>query len=211
MYSRCNQLLKATSIWNNTVASSITPNIHVYCTMFSICAQLKDRSLGDSIYQHMISHKIVSDIACYNALLNMYIKCGSFFHAISLWRKMEKTANITPNITTYTNVLIACGEVGSISVGMEVHKQVDAKKLSYDAMVDSCMIKMYSNCGRYITCYSSCCPLTVHRIDKAIEVFETSRNFGRVNVVVWTTAILALAQHGQAQKALSMFDHFSMQ
>lgn len=150
MYSRCGQLIKAKSIWDDIAASNISPNLHVYCTMFSICAQLHDSSLGDSIYQHMTHHKVIPDIVCYNALLNMHVKCGSFFHAISLWRQIEKSTSLKPNITTYTNVLVACGEAGSISVGQQVHKLIGAKRLPHDAIVDSCLIKMYSDCGRYL-------------------------------------------------------------
>lgn len=196
MYLNCGKPEKAISVWNDISQTNIFLNQHVYCTMFSVCAHLKNSLLGEQIYNHMLHHRIVPDIACYNALINMYVKCGHAYHAISIWHRVEKDKRVQPNIVTYTNTLIACGETGNISLGKEVHELILAKNISWDSIIDSSLIKMYSDCGS---------------IEAASDIFENSRDCDRMNVIVWTTYILALAQHGEAQRALEIFEEISTQ
>lgn len=149
MYSNCKQPTKAKQVWSELIASGTVPNLHVYCSMLSVCTQLQDSTLGESIFNHMTQNKVNPDIACYNALLNLFIKCGNFFHTLSLYKQIQQNKNVQPNISTYTNILIAYGEMSNFALGSAVHKQIITKQLKLDPIVDSCLIKMYSDCGRY--------------------------------------------------------------
>ena len=216
MYAKCGQLEHAKSVWSDITKYGISANAHVYCTMFSVCAQLKDSLLGEQIYHHMVHHQIPLDTASFNALLNMYVRCGNPFHAISLWSQNEKSDGIQPDITTYSNILTACGETGNLSLGKEVHAIIKSRRLPLDAIVDSCLIKMYSDCGRFVTWYHHVVILflilnLLNSIKAATDAFEISRKSGRMNTIVWTAFMLALAQHGQAQQALTLFDSISLE
>ena len=112
-------------------------------------------STGEDVYEHMTQQQIQPDIALYNSLIYFYVKCGNPFKALSIWQKIKSdTRGPQPNINTYTNILIACGESGALELGKSIHLLISQRGLQYDPILESTLIKMYADCGRYFNTFT---------------------------------------------------------
>ncbi len=110
---------------------------------------MQDLQTGEEIYNNMQHAHIQPDIALYNSILYFFVKCGIPHKAISLWEQIQKNrGGPTPNITTYTNVLMACGGHGALGMGKSLHNLISKRGLLHDPTLESTLIKMYADCGR---------------------------------------------------------------
>ena len=92
-----------------------------------------------------------------------------------------------PDRVTMIEVLSACSTIGALDLGKWVETHASEKGLQHDVYVASALIDMYAKCGS---------------LDDALRVFESMPH---KNEVSWNAMISALAFHGQAQEALSLF------
>jgi pentatricopeptide repeat protein len=96
-----------------------------------------------------------------------------------------------PDRVTMIEVLSACSTIGALDLGKWVETHASEKDLQHDVYVASALIDMYAKCGS---------------LDDALRVFES---MPYKNEVSWNAMISALAFHGQAQEALSLFRRMS--
>jgi pentatricopeptide repeat protein len=96
-----------------------------------------------------------------------------------------------PDRVTMIEVLSACSTIGALDLGKWVETHASEKGLQHDVYVASALIDMYAKCGS---------------LDDAVRVFESMPH---KNEVSWNAMISALAFHGQAQEALSLFRRMS--
>lgn len=148
MYRHCGKPEAALSLWHQMCAWKVQPNKYIYCTLLGVCASLLNLQAAEEIYAHVQQNHIRPDIAIYNALIYIYTKCGIPSKALSIWQRLQNMDGITPNISTLTNVLLACTENGSLEVGKAVHRLLSQQGL-HDPTVISTLIKMYSECEQY--------------------------------------------------------------
>lgn len=99
---------------------------------------------------------------------------------------MRKTGP-NPNTITLIGVLSACASIGAFDLGKWIETYASQRGLLHDIYVASTLIDMYAKCGS---------------LDNALRVFE---NMPHKNEVSWNAMISALAFHGRAQEALSLF------
>ncbi|KAI5057915.1 hypothetical protein GOP47_0027930 [Adiantum capillus-veneris] len=158
------------------------------------------------------------DIMVSNALLDMYVKCGELAKAQELFAKAPSRNVVTwntliaglaqhghskealsyfqrmldgaisPDAITIICALKACGSLGNIEKGKEIHAEVCRHGLSQkDMKIGTALVDMYAKCGV---------------LPKAQEVFDelTARD-----VVTWNALISGYAQNGHGDEALSCF------
>ncbi|KAH8481478.1 hypothetical protein H0E87_029088, partial [Populus deltoides] len=110
--------------------------------------------------------------------------------AIVLFNGMRE-AGPNPNKVRMIELLCACSTIGALDLGKWVETHALERGLQHDVYVVSELIDMYAKCGS---------------LDDALRVFES---MPRKNEVSWNAMISALAFHGQALEALSLFRHMS--
>lgn len=104
-----------------------------------------------------------------------------------------KEAGTDPNEVTLIEVLSACASIGALEFGKWIDEYASKRGFQNDVYVATALVDMYAKCGN---------------LDSAFRVFE---NLPRKNEVSWNAMISALAFHGRAEEALSLFQRMSQE
>ena len=124
------------------------------------------------------------DVASWNTLIGGYAQHGYGDEALDSFEQM-KAGGISPNAITFVCILKACGIVGDIAKGQEIHVDIVSKGLlGEDTMVGNALIDMYAKCGVVL---------------KAQEVFD---KLPIRDTVSWNALIAGYVQHGHMKKAI---------
>ncbi|PHU22025.1 Pentatricopeptide repeat-containing protein [Capsicum chinense] len=127
-----------------------------------------------------------------NNIYYRYAQNGFSDETISLFNAMKEAA-VNPNNITLVSVLSACASIGALDVGKSIDDYASRRGIKYDIYVATALIDMYAKSGN---------------LDVAYKIFES---MPRKNEVSWNAMISALAFHGRAQEALSLFNRMSLE
>ncbi len=164
-----------------------------------------------------------SNVRVGNALINMYVKCGSIKEARQMfdnmvsrdaisWNtiiggyaehgpseeafrifKQMKQENITVNSITYLSILNACSNKAALAQGKEVHTHIVKAGLESDVRVGNALVSMYARCGS---------------MKDAQQVFDSMANR---NVISWTAMIGGFSKDGDGEEAFSVFNQMQQE
>jgi pentatricopeptide repeat protein len=139
------------------------------------------------------AHKILlediprRDVVSWNALITGYVQHGFGAEVLQCFRKMQDEG-VCPDSVTFICILEACGSMGILEIGEEIHGVIKENGLlDKDIVVGTALIDMYSKCGA---------------LEKAHQVL---RGLPKRNVVSWNTLISGYMQHGLGVEALKCF------
>ncbi|KAG0589139.1 hypothetical protein M758_2G248400 [Ceratodon purpureus] len=191
-------------------------NYSDYLKMLKRCIEVKDLLAGRQVHQHIIQHSMLPDQYTVNALINMYLHCGSLEEAQQVFDQLERSVHswnamvagyaqyghvdkaftllrqmqeegLNPDRTTFMSFLNACKSPGALEWGREVHSQATNAGLLSDVRVGNSVLNMYAKCGS---------------IQEARKVFDKME---RRTVVSWTMMIGGYADSGRSQAAFDAF------
>ncbi|XP_057813455.2 pentatricopeptide repeat-containing protein At4g21065 [Cryptomeria japonica] len=126
------------------------------------------------------------DVISWNAMIAGYAKNGFVEKALETFKQMQ-LAGVEPDSTTFASILPACGKMGALEKGMDIHQSIIENGFPSDISVPNALIDMYAKCGR---------------LEKARELFD---NMPQRDVVSWNAMTAGYAQNGFAEKALEIF------
>ncbi|CAN8290052.1 unnamed protein product [Cochlearia groenlandica] len=190
----CSFTLKACA---RALCSSATAQLHSQISRrgFSadslLCTTLLDAysKNGDLVSaQKLFDEMPVRDVASWNALIAGFASGNRANEALELYKRME-TEGIRRNEVTVVAALGACSHLGAIKEGEKIHRYVKDANLDRNLIVSNATIDMYTKCGF---------------VDKAFQVFDQIT--GEKSVVTWNTMIMGFAVHGEAHRALEIFE-----
>ncbi|KAG8381488.1 hypothetical protein BUALT_Bualt06G0127000 [Buddleja alternifolia] len=119
----------------------------------------------------------------WNSLISGYAETGLYEDALAMYFQMVEEG-VEPDQYTFPRVLKACGRVGMIQVGEEVHRHVIRFGFGNNTFVLNALVDMYAKCGDII---------------KARKVFES---IGEKGLVSWNSMIIGYVRHGLVMEAL---------
>ncbi|XP_052198587.1 pentatricopeptide repeat-containing protein At1g05750, chloroplastic [Diospyros lotus] len=128
------------------------------------------------------------DTVSWTALLNGFAKNGQFEQALAWYQEMQ-VSGVEPDYVTIISVLSACSNLGTLGLGLWLHRFVLNQDLKDNVRINNSLIDMYSRCG---------C------IKFASQVFEDMKVR---SLVSWNSIIVGFAINGHAEEAL---DHFNL-
>jgi pentatricopeptide repeat protein len=129
------------------------------------------------------------DVVAWCALITGYVQHGQSNEALDSFKRMQN-AGLTPDAVTFICVLKACGSLGAIDEGKQIHDElVNKNLLEKSVAVGTALVDMYARCGV---------------LDKARKVLE---ELHLRDVVAWSTLISGYAQQGQGHEALRCLRH----
>ncbi|XP_057846895.2 pentatricopeptide repeat-containing protein At2g39620 [Cryptomeria japonica] len=202
--------------------AAVKPDSTTFASILSACAKMGALEQGIDIHQRIEEGGFLSDIIVGNALIDMYVKCGSIDKASELFHRMpqrdviswtamiagyvqngfvEKAletfkqmqlAGLEPNSTTYASILPACAKMGDLQQGTDIHQNIMDRGILSDVVVATALVDMYAKCGR---------------IDKARELFD---RMSEKDVISWNAMIAGYEQNGIADKALETFSRMQL-
>jgi pentatricopeptide repeat protein len=126
------------------------------------------------------------DAFSWSSMMSAYTKGRRSKEALELWREM-RAACVAPDCITMVSLLSACGDMGALAVGAEVHQFVERDGIEVDVKLGTALIDMYAKCGD---------------IENSLRVFHS---MPAKDVLTWSSMIIGLANHGLGHDALSLF------
>lgn len=121
----------------------------------------------------------------WNSLISGYAEMGLYEDALALYFQMVED-EVEPDEYTFPRVLKACGGVGNIQVGEEIHRQVIKSGFGNNMFVLNAVVDMYAKCGDII---------------RARKVFDC---IDEKELVSWNSMITGYIRHGLIMEALFM-------
>lgn len=196
----------------------VRPSSTTITSLLGACATSTQLRHGKFVHGYIIRNNIVSDIFTYSSLIDLYFKCGSVVLAEEVFRMIPKNnvvawnvmisgyvsagcyveslgiyddlreAGIKPDAITFTSALTACSQLAALERGKELHNCIAESKLDSNEIVMGALLDMYAKCGA---------------INEAQGVFN---QLSTIDLVSWTSMIVAYGSHGQVFEALKLFD-----
>ncbi|KAH9659580.1 pentatricopeptide repeat-containing protein [Citrus sinensis] len=135
----------------------------------------------------MFDEMPVRDAISWTALLNGFVKRGYFEEALECFREMQ-ISGVEPDYVTIISVLNACANVGTLGIGLWIHRYVLKQDFKDNVKVCNTLIDLYSRCG---------C------IEFARQVFQRMH---KRTLVSWNSIIVGFAVNGFVGEALEYFN-----
>ncbi|KAK7247492.1 hypothetical protein RIF29_42375 [Crotalaria pallida] len=218
-YSRQDKLYEALDLFREMRLSSLPPVLLTFVSLFGLSASLFQLGLSNQIHGLVIKYGVSLDNFAGSSLIDVYSKCSCVGDArlvfeeiydkdIVVWNAMfsgytqqlenEEALNLykdlqmsrlTPNEFTFAAVITAASNIASLRQGQQFHSQVIKMGLDDDPFVTNALVDMYAKCGS---------------IEEAQKVFCSTN---QRDVPCWNSMISTYAQHGEAKKALEVFEN----
>lgn len=150
--------------------------------LYASCGYVED---AHEVFDQMSKRKNTSAFA-WNSLISGYTELGQYEDALALYFQMEEEG-IEPDRFTFPRVLKACGGIGSIKIGMAVHRHVVRTGFSDDGFVLNALVDMYAKCGDIV---------------KARKVFDQISSRDSVS---WNSILTGYIHHGLFVEAVNIF------
>ncbi|XP_004308660.1 PREDICTED: pentatricopeptide repeat-containing protein At2g33680 [Fragaria vesca subsp. vesca] len=192
-------------------------NEFVLTSVVSALAVREFVDTGKQIHCVAVKNGLMSFVSVGNALVTMYGKCGSLddalrtfelsgdknsitwsamicgfgqsgdsHKALDLFRDMH-FSGIMPSQYTFVGVINACGDIGALREGQQVHSFLLKMGFEGQVYIMSALVDMYAKCGR---------------VADARNGFEYIKE---PDVVLWTSMIGGYVQNGEYEAALGLY------
>ncbi|KAH0689780.1 hypothetical protein KY289_017138 [Solanum tuberosum] len=122
----------------------------------------------------------------WNSIISGYAEKGLFEDALAMYFQMVEEG-VEPDCYTFPRALKACGGVGLIHVGEEVHRHVIRRGFGSNGFILNALVDMYSKCGDIV---------------KAQKLFD---QIGTKDLVSWNSMLIGYMRHELVTKALNLF------
>ncbi|KAI5078178.1 hypothetical protein GOP47_0008002, partial [Adiantum capillus-veneris] len=147
---------------------------------YAKCGSLQEaRCVFDMLHPH-------TDVVSWSSMISGYAQHGHGLVALDLYEEMQQEG-VQPESTTYVSILKACGAVGAIHEGRQIHEQISIHGLLADVVLGGTLVDMYVKCGK---------------VKEARVVFDSLPFCDEVS---WSTMIAGYIQHGHGFPALDLF------
>lgn len=220
-YSQMGYARDAVGLFGRMKEQGFEPDEMTLVSVLGACGDLGDLSFGRWLEDYVVEKKIAMNSFVGSALIDMYGKCGDLMSARRIFDGMRKKdvvpwnamitgyaqngmsdealvlfrgmkeAGISPDKITLVGALSSCSSVGALDMGKWIEVYASERGLQHDIFIATALVDMYAKCGS---------------LNDALRVFE---DMPVKNEVSWNAMICALAFHGQAREALSLFKRMS--
>ncbi|KAH7429796.1 hypothetical protein KP509_09G066700 [Ceratopteris richardii] len=162
--------------------SSFLGNMIVH--LYANCGLLTDA-------QNIFDSLNTRDTIIWTSLIAGYTKFGFAEEALNIYHQMQ-SEGVTPDVVTYICSLKACGSLGEIDDGREIHSEVERLLLIERCVrIGTALIDMYAGCGQLV---------------KSHEVFDKLLVRG---VDSWNALMSGYIMNGDGEKVLKCFEKMS--
>lgn len=196
----------------------VDPGSYAYVCLLRRCTNIKDLAEGKYVHAHMENSGFVPSTFVLNALLNMYMKCGSITDARQVFDNMRERDMFTWTMmltgyarlghleeayrvyeqmleerlpldgVTFTTILSVCASLRSLEKGKKVHCDMIKAGIHSDRILGNTLIDMYAKCGN---------------IRQGHTMFTEMKDR---DVVTWNIIIAGAARNGYFDEAFELFE-----
>ncbi|RDX86470.1 Pentatricopeptide repeat-containing protein DOT4, chloroplastic, partial [Mucuna pruriens] len=126
------------------------------------------------------------DVVSWNSMISGCVMNGFSHTGLEFFVQML-ILRVGVDLATLVNALVACANVGSLSLGRAIHGHGVKACFSREVLFNNTLLDMYSKCGN---------------LNDAIQAFE---KMGQTTVVSWTSLIAAYVREGLYDDAIRLF------
>jgi pentatricopeptide repeat protein len=222
-YSRQDKLCEALDLFREMRLSLFPPTLLTFVSLLGVAASLYHLELSNQIHGLIIKYGVSFDEFTGSALIDVYSKCSRVADArivfeeiqdkdIVVWNAMFsgytqqleyeeslklykglQMSRLKPNEFTFAAVITAASNIASLRHGQQFHNHVIKMGFDDDPFVANALVDMYAKSGS---------------IEEAHKAFSYTN---RKDIACWNSMIATYAQHGEAAKALQVFEHVIME
>jgi pentatricopeptide repeat protein len=157
---------------------------HLVSALISMYAKCGDLPSAEELLEKLPMRGTSS----WNALVGGYVQQARTYEALDCFERM-KNEGTPSNVVTFTCVLKACGKIGFLCKGIEIHDEIVMKGLlDKDVMLGNALVDMYARCGM------------VGSAQEALEMLPIR------DVISWSALISGYVQKGHGHEALDCFE-----
>ncbi|XP_010556824.1 PREDICTED: pentatricopeptide repeat-containing protein At1g03540 isoform X1 [Tarenaya hassleriana] len=128
------------------------------------------------------------DAICWTSVVSSYTKNDMYEEAVEFFYVMHRRKGLAPDGYTFGTLLMACGNLGRIRQGREIHGKVTTSgMLCGNVVVQSSLLDMYGKCGF---------------VKEARRVFD---GMSEKNSVSWSALLGGYCQNGEHRMVIEMF------
>ncbi|KAL5992262.1 hypothetical protein ACLOJK_013178 [Asimina triloba] len=209
---------EAFSMFLEMQLNGFKPNEFTVSSVLKACREEKVLKYGQQLHGAIVKKVFHDDVFIGSSLLTMYVRCGQVLNArmvfdrmrrrnmvtwtsmiagyaqnglgeeaICLYRRMRQRRVFADTLTAVC-VLSACGMIGSLITGKEVHAKILKSLIGKNLYIESTLMWFYSKCGEHI--YAT-------RVLESMPWRDT---------VAWTAIISGYAHLGRGSEALHSFN-----
>ncbi|CAI9116372.1 OLC1v1017498C1 [Oldenlandia corymbosa var. corymbosa] len=201
-------------LFSRMLAEGFEPNEFTVCSVLDACGEEKELKLGKQLHGAIVKTMYRMDIFVGTSLVDMYAKCGKMEDSVVVFEGMRKRNTVTwtsliagyarngfgklaikyfrlmqrrrilANNLTMVSILRACGLVGVLPTGKEVHARILKNHVQSNIYIGSALVWLYCRCGDY---------------SSASKVLQ---DMPLRDVVSWTSMISGCARLGHEYEAL---------
>lgn len=148
--------------------------------MYGKCGDMR---LAKKVFDEMPVRNLVS----WNSMINGFLGNKMYDDAVGVLKEVVGVKCVVPNQVTFSSVLSACGNMGSLDIGRQVHGVVLKYGLVSVAYVKNSIMDMYVKCGFF---------------EDAYKLFRTTEDR---DVVAWNVIATGFVQMGKFEDACKFF------
>ncbi|RRT82355.1 hypothetical protein B296_00011097 [Ensete ventricosum] len=118
------------------------PDEFTTASALAVSAELASFHYGGQIHAHLIRTRMVLDIVVYNAIINMYAKCGCSKYASHVFNLMPNR-----NLISYNTMIAAHGNHGHATAALEIFKRMRYEGFVADSVTFVGLLTACSHAG----------------------------------------------------------------
>ncbi|XP_042516658.1 pentatricopeptide repeat-containing protein At4g14050, mitochondrial [Macadamia integrifolia] len=141
---------------------------------------------------HLFDELPQRDHVSWASILTAHNKANLPHRTLSIFRNMFAFDQLQPDNFVFATVVKACGSLGAVKQGKQVHARFVLSQFTDDDVVKSSLVDMYSKCGL---------------LDDARWVFDS---ISWKNSVCWTAMISGYARNGWTLEAVKLLQRMPM-
>ncbi|URE28659.1 hypothetical protein MUK42_33216 [Musa troglodytarum] len=144
--SNCGEHTKGLMVYKDMTATRnnfpLSPDEFTTASALAVSAELASFHYGGQIHAHLIRTMMVLDIVVYNAIINMYAKCGCSKYASHVFNLMPNR-----NLISYNTMIAAHGNHGHATAALEILKQMRYEGFVADSVTFVGLLTACSHAG----------------------------------------------------------------
>ncbi|KAK9277878.1 hypothetical protein L1049_027435 [Liquidambar formosana] len=223
-YAQRNCPYKVLGVSHDMVSNGVRLNGVAAVSIVSACSSLGTLRVGKAVHSYVMKKLVDLDVYVYNALIDMYSKCGSLLNAHHVFQIMP-----VRNVVSWTSMINGYSDHNSPNEALALFKEMESDNIRPDEITMLGVVSMCSKLGSFelgewidyfvekngfvkrsvpianalIDMHSKC-----GNIKKACQIFD---GMLEKTLVSWTTMIQGLAMHGHGVPALVRFTQMQIE
>ncbi|XP_042452300.1 pentatricopeptide repeat-containing protein DOT4, chloroplastic-like isoform X1 [Zingiber officinale] len=144
--SNCQEHMKGLMLFREMTVmennSSLSPDAFTTASALAICAELALFHYGGQIHAHLVRTWMNLDIVLFNALINMYAKCGCSRYAMLVFDLMPIN-----NVISYNTIIAGLGNHGHAMTTLEIFEQMKREGFTPESVTFIGLLTACSHAG----------------------------------------------------------------